>query len=139
MRLKENFFDSDEMKIIESESKGIEYQNLYLKLCLLSIKTEGRLVFKDFIPYDNDMLSTILRVNIETLNTGMELFKKLALIEVLETGIIYITDIQNHIGHTSSEAERVKKYRERMRDEKAGKVVQMYENRTPEINIETEL
>ena len=61
IKVKETFFDSEEMKILESAKNGIEYQNLYLKLCLLSLKSGGLLVFKEVIPYDLQMLSTVLR------------------------------------------------------------------------------
>ena len=37
LKLKDNYFDTEEMKILESQRNGVEYQNLYLKLCLLSL------------------------------------------------------------------------------------------------------
>ena len=118
LKVKDTFFDSEEMKILESQKNGIEYQNLYLKLCLLSVKNEGKLSFKDSIPYDSNMLSTILRVNIDTIKTGIELFSKLGIIEILDTGVIFITDIQYMIGQSSTEADRQRAYRKRIQDEK---------------------
>ena len=46
LKLKEDFFDSEEMKVLESMKNGIEYQNVYLKMCLLSLKSDGALLFK---------------------------------------------------------------------------------------------
>lgn len=115
LKLKETFFDLEEMKILESQKNGIEYQNLYLKLCLLSLKSGGALLFKDTIPYDCNMLSTVLRVNIDTVKTGIEMFSKLGLIEILDSGIIYMADIQTLIGKSSTEGERKKMYRERIK------------------------
>ena len=118
LKLKDSFFDSEEMKLLESQKNGIEYQNLYLKLCLLSVKSEGKLAFKDCIPYDIPMLSTVLRVNIDTVRVGLELFKKLELVEFMDSGLIYMTDIQSLIGRSSTEAERIKKYRQSLKDKK---------------------
>lgn len=139
LKLKETFFDSEEMKILESQKNGIEYQNLYLKLCLVSLKSEGKLIFKDCIPYDINMISTVLRMNIDTVKTGLEILSKLKLIEVLPSGVIYMSDIQTLIGQSSTEGERVKKYRDRIKNEGSTKSVQMYEKRTPELELEIEL
>ena len=38
MRLKDNFFDSEEMKLLESMPEGYLYSNILLKLYLLSLK-----------------------------------------------------------------------------------------------------
>ena len=44
LRLKDNFFDSDEMKILESMKDGYLYSNVLLKLYLRSLKNDGKLV-----------------------------------------------------------------------------------------------
>lgn len=142
LKLKETFFDLEEMKILESQKNGIEYQNLYLKLCLLSLKSGGALLFKDTIPYDCNMLSTVLRVNIDTVKTGIEMFSKLGLIEILDSGIIYMADIQTLIGKSSTEGERKKMYRERIKmiagnsGQTSG---QTSGHRPPELELEKEL
>ena len=140
LKLKDNFFDSEEMKILESQKNGIEYQTLYLKLCLLSLKAEGKLIFKDYIPYDLNMLSTVLRVHIDTVKTGMELLNKLKLIEITHSGIMYMTDIQSLIGKGSSEAERKKAYRKKITKDGNGTKSQKCPTlRPPELELELEL
>ncbi len=130
IKLKDNFFDSEEMKILESQKNGVEYQNLYLKLCLLSLKSGGKLVFKDCIPYDIEMLSTITRVGIDTVKTGIELFSRLGLVDIADNDVLFMSDIQTLIGQSSTEADRIRKYRESIKEG-----VQMYDNRTPELDI----
>ena len=115
LKIKETFFDGEEMKILESQQNGIIYQNLYLKMCLLSVKSGGALLFKDAIPYDVNMLSSVLRVNIDTVKTGIEMFSRLGLVEILDSGVIYILDIQSLIGQSSSEGERKKIYRAKIK------------------------
>lgn len=120
LKLKNDFFDGEEMKIIEAQKNGVEYQNLYLKLCLLSVKTEGQLIFKDLIPYDLSMLSIVLRIKIDTVKTGIEMFMKLGLVERLDNGTMYMMDIQALIGHGSSAAERKALYRKKIKELKDG-------------------
>ena len=81
--MKDNFFDNEDMKLLEFQKNGIEYQNFYLKLCLLSLKYEGRLMFKDTIPYDLNMLSTITRHWIDTVKNAIGIFKSMKIIEIL--------------------------------------------------------
>jgi len=133
LKLKDVFFDSEEMKILESQKNGIEYQNLYLKLCLLSLKSEGALKFKDMFPYDLSMLSTVLRINIDTVKTGIEIFSRLKLVEIMDDGMIYMSDIQTLIGKDSTEAERLREYRKKIAT--CTDVVRTYDERTPELDI----
>ena len=142
LKLKDTFFDSEEMKILESQKNGVSYQNLYLKMCLLSVKNNGRLAFKDSLPYDVDMLSTVLRVSIDTVKTGIEMFSRLRLVDILDNGEMYMSDIQSLIGHGSSEAERIAKYRAVRKTDAQESVTLLQDCHTvctPELELDTEL
>ncbi len=136
LKLKDNFFDNEDMKLLESQKNGIEYQNFYLKLCLLSLKSEGRLMFKDTIPYDLNMLSTITRHSIDTVKNAIEIFKSMKIIEILETGAIYVSDIQLLIGKSSNEAERKANYRKRIVNESGTNVPKLSGRCLPEIELD---
>ena len=118
LRLKDNFFDTDEMKILESMKDGYLYSNILLKLYLRSLKNDGKLVFNDRIPYSADMLSSITGHQVGTIKQALSIFKDLGLIDVLDNGAIYMLDIQNFIGKGSSEADRKREYRQRIEDER---------------------
>lgn len=146
MRLKENFFDSDEMIILENMDNrdGIIYSNILLKLYLRSLKYEGRLMFNDRIPFNPQMLSTIVRHPVGVVEKALKAFIDLGLVEIMDNGAIYMLDIQNFIGKTTTEADRKKKYRARIAQEK-GNVLgsgqmsrQTSDKRTPEKEIELE-
>lgn len=119
IKLKDDFFDSDEIKILESMENGYKYSNLLLKLYLVSLKNEGKLIFNDSIPYTNEMISAITSIDITTVQIALDIFKKLGLIEILSDGSIFMLDIQNFIGKSSTEAERKKEYMKKISDEKA--------------------
>lgn len=152
MKLKDNFFDTDEMIVLESMLDGYRYSNILLKLYLRSLRNEGKLMFNDRIPYNSTILSQVTRHSVGDVEKAISIFKQLNLIEVLDNGAIYITDIQNFIGTSSTEADRKREYRSRIEQEKVGllpekidtqgvlSVVDKCPDKTPpEIEIELEL
>ena len=142
LRLKDNFFDSDELKILESMKDGYLYSNILLKLYLRSLKNDGKLVVNDRIPYNAEMLASVTGHQVGTVKQALSIFKDLGLIDVLENGAIYMLDIQNFIGRGSSEADRKREYRQRIENDRTNvqtKVQQISEKSPPEIEIEIEI
>ena len=118
LKLKDNFFESEELVILQSMPDGYIYSDILMKLYLKSLKSEGRLMFKEHIPYNPTMLATVVRHPVALVEKALTLFKDLGLVDVLDNGAIFMLDIQNFIGKGSSEADRVKQYRERIKNEK---------------------
>lgn len=118
LKLKDNFFDNDAMIVMESMQDGYKYSNILLKLYLRSLKDEGKLMFNNRIPYNSKILAQVTRHSVGDVEKAIEVFKELDLIEVLDNGAIYITDIQNFIGTSSTEADRVREYRRRIEEER---------------------
>ena len=142
LRLKENFFDSDELKILESMKDGYLYSNILLKLYLRSLKNDGKLVVNDRIPYNAEMLASVTGHQIGTVKQALSIFKDLGLIDVLENGAIYMLDIQNFIGKGSSEADRKREYRQRIETDRTNvqtNLRQISEKSPPEIEKELEI
>lgn len=137
LRLKDNFFDSDELKILESMKDGYLYSNILLKLYLRSLKNDGKLVVNDRIPYNAEMLASVTGHQIGTVKQALSIFKDLGLIDVLENGAIYMLDIQNFIGRGSSEADRKREYRQRIETDRTN-VRQISDKTPPEIELEIE-
>lgn len=139
LRLKDNFFDGDELKILESMKDGYLYSNILLKLYLRSLKNDGKLVVNDRIPYNAEMLASVTGHQIGTIKQALSIFKDLGLIDVLENGAIYMLDIQNFIGRGSSEADRKREYRQRIETDRTNvqtKVREISEKSPPEIELE---
>ncbi|MDN6291467.1 MAG: phage replisome organizer N-terminal domain-containing protein [Tetragenococcus halophilus] len=118
LKLKENFFEDDSMIVLESMPDGYKYSNILLKLYLRSLKNEGKLMFKDRIPYNSTILAQVTRHSVGDIEKAINVFKQLDLIEVMDNGAIFITDIQNFIGESSTEADRKRAYRRRIENEK---------------------
>ena len=142
LRLKDNFFDSDELKILESMKDGYLYSNILLKLYLRSLKNDGKLVINERIPYSADMLASVTGHQVGTIKQALSVFKDLGLIDVLDNGAIYMLDIQNFIGKGSSEADRKREYRQRIETDRTNvqtNLRQISEKSPPEIELEKEI
>ena len=115
LMLNEDFFDDDAIQWLEEQPNGKEYSLFYLKLCLKSLKTNGiliRQVGQMLVPYDASKLAELTRIDVDTVVVAMELLQKIGLVEILENGEIYLSQIQNMIGSKSIGA--FKKQQQRM-------------------------
>lgn len=145
LKLKEGFFDSKDMKLLQGLKDGYIYSDILLKLYLQSLRQEGRLMYRDIIPYTPEMIATVTNHQVGTVEKAMKIFEQMGFIEILDNGAIYMLDIQNFIGQSSSEADRIRNYRKTINDEKSRLTevssvtnvitedVQMYNESTPEI------
>ena len=144
LKLKENFFDSDEMVLLESMPDGYIYSNILLKLYLRSLKHEGKLMFNDRIPFNSTMLATITRHSVGVVEKAVQIFRDLQLIDVLDNGAIYMSDIQSFIGKSSTEADRKREYRKKIEEAKRNLITEGQvsdkcpDKTTPELEIEIE-
>ena len=142
LKVKDNFYDSEEMILLQNMPDGYLYSDILMKLYLRSLKNGGKLMFKDVIPYTPSALAQVVRHQVGTVEKALQIFKDLDLVEILDSGAIYMLDIQNFIGESSTEADRKRIYREKIKAEKL-QLIQMSDKcpdkSTPEIDIEIEL
>lgn len=142
LQLKEDFFEDDAITWLEEqEPNGRDYAYFYLKLCLKSLKSNGiliRRVGNMLIPYDNKKLAEITGFDFDTVVVAMELLKQIGLIQILENGEIYITELENLIGYKSKGA---LKKQQQLASRKLSEIEeggQRVENFPPKIDIEIE-
>ena len=115
LQLKEDFFEEDSIEWLEEQENGHKYSLFYLKLCLKSLKTNGILIRKVgnmLVPYDNKKLAEMTRTPVDTVIVAMELLKGIGLIQILENGELYISQLENMIGSQSKSA--LKKQQQRL-------------------------
>ena len=92
LKLKEDFFDDETIRYIEEQENGYKYSNFYLKLCLKSVRYNGRLirlVGETLIPYDVKSLARLTGVDVDTVRCAMALLEKVGCVKILESGEIY--------------------------------------------------
>jgi predicted phage replisome organizer len=141
LKLKDNFFDNDDMVLLEAMENGYLYSNILLKLYLKSLKDQGKLMYKDRIPYNVSMLAKLTRHNKDIVEKAIDVFIEMGIIEKLDNGAIFMLDIQNYIGKSTTEADRKRKYREKIDAEKSKLLLsgQMSDKCPTHIEIEKEI
>lgn len=118
LKLKENFFDSDSIVLLEDMKDGILYSNILLKLYLKSLKYGGTLQLDENIPYTAQMIATITRQQVGTVERALQIFMKLGLVEPLDNGALYMSNIELFIGQSSTEGERKRRARMKISEQK---------------------
>lgn len=138
LKLKDNFYDSEQLIILQNMQDGYLYSDILMKLYLRSLKTEGKLMFNNIIPYTPQVLAQVVRHQVGTVEKALKIFRELGLIEVLDNGAIYMLDIQNFIGRSSTEADRQREYYNKIKDDnKQCKI--SYKVSLPEIEKEIDI
>ena len=79
------------MLLLQGMKDGYLYSDILMKMYLRSLKNEGRLMYKDYIPYSLEMISTITRHQVGTVERAMKIFEQLKLVEVLDNGAFRIS------------------------------------------------
>lgn len=148
IKLKDNYFDQDNIKILESMKNGHIYSLVLIKMYLRASKYNGRLMMTQAIPYEPDNIGTLASVinhDVDHVKEAIRIGCQLDLITIIDGREIWMTEIQNFIGQSSTEADRIRSYRASIKEEPTAlpesteHPVQMYDKSTPEIEIKKEL
>ena len=115
IKLKKDFMNSDAVDFLMSQKNGAEYVVLYQMLCLMTVKTNGKLerqLNEVIIPYDAEKIQRDTKYfNIDTVRNALQLYIHLGLIYKDDNGCLSIADYENLVGSESSSAERVRRFR----------------------------
>ena len=106
LKLKRDFFKRHDIQIIEDMPNGKDYILFYLKLLCESVDHDGNLRFNAEIPYNEEMLATITRTNIDTIRSAIKVFKQLKMIEILSDGTIFMREVNKMLGSETYWAEK---------------------------------
>ena len=91
LKLKDNFYDSEQMIILQNMQDGYLYSDILMKLYLRSLKTNGKLMFNNLIPYTPSVLAQVVRHQVGTVEKALKIFQQLGLIEILENGTLSLS------------------------------------------------
>nr|DAW02040.1 MAG TPA: Replication initiation and membrane attachment [Caudoviricetes sp.] len=115
IKLKKDFMNSDAVDFLMSQKNGAEYVVLYQMLCLMTVKTNGKLerqLNEVIIPYDAEKIQRDTKYfNIDTVRNALQLYIHLGLIYKDDNGCLSIANYDNLVGSESGSAERVRRFR----------------------------
>lgn len=109
LKLKEDFFEEETIAWLEDQPNGKEYSLFYLKLCLRSLKNNGilvRNVGSVIIPYDAESLGKITNTSADTVKVALDVFRKIGLISLMDSGEIYMNQLKEMVGSETHAAIR---------------------------------
>lgn len=111
IKIKTNFLTSRRVDFLMRQPDGANYIVLYQCLCLLSVNSNGCLqdnVGELIIPYDIEKIKGETKnwFSTDTIRVGLELFKKLHLIYVMENGVLRLIDFDEIVGSETNGAVR---------------------------------
>lgn len=116
LKLKDNFFEREEIQLIESLPNGKEYVLILLKFMMKAINSDGRLVVKDVIPYNPQMLATVTHSNIDAVRSAIDVFIKFGLMSTLDDGTLYMNEVQALLGSETEFAAKKRAYRQNLKN-----------------------
>lgn len=126
LKLRKDFFQSQQIRILEGMPNGKEYAYFLLKLMAESISAEGRLRLTDTIPYSEEMLAALTNTNVDIVRAAVQAFQALGLVQLMDDGTYYMTEVEKMIGSAADNdnAERQRRFKERKKAEALQKVTE---------------
>ena len=118
LKLDKDFMKSSQIKVIKNMPNGKDYIIFYLSLLLESIESVGHLKFSENVPYSDEMLASVTDTNIDIVRSACKIFSSLGLMQILDDGTLYMTQVAQMTGKESDSAERVRQYRLREKQKK---------------------
>lgn len=116
LKLNKDFFKRHDIRIVEGMPNGKDYILFYLKLLVESVSHEGKLRFNEEIPYNEDMLSTLTNTNIDIVRSAVKLFSNLHMMDLLDDGTLFMSEVTKMIGAETDWAEKKRLYRQKQKE-----------------------
>ena len=112
LKLKNDFFNQKIIKKLRKIAGGDTYTIIYLKMQLVSIQNNGRLVFEGVESTFAEELALELDEDLENVNVTLAYLQANKLIEIVEDDEYLLTAVPDVIGSESAVSERVRRHRE---------------------------
>lgn len=111
LKLKEDFFESNDIQVVEAMPSGKDFIIFYLKLLCKSIRHEGNLRLTAEIPYNEETLAAITHTDVNVVKQAIQIFSGLHLIELMDDGTYFMSRVQDMLGSETKWAEKKRIYR----------------------------
>ena len=113
LKLMEDYFDQKNSKYLRSLPNGATLLIIYLKMQLLTLKTEGFIKYDQLLPTCEEELAMVLDEDVNDVRLCVNALERLGAVERWNNDMLYIAALQPLIGSESAVAKRVRKHREK--------------------------
>lgn len=115
LKLKTNFFDSKEMLRLRSIAGGDTYTIIYLKMLLLSLKTDGLLEYDGIDATQDEEIALLLHESLDNVKLTIAFLKRVGLLEMANKNDFFLNQVPTLTGSETQAAERKRRYRENIK------------------------
>ena len=112
LQLKDDFFNSKEMKLMRKLPGGEEITIIYLKMMLVSLSEQGKLYFEGLAEDLAEELSLIIDEDTEAIRLTLMFLTKKKLLTTSDNYQFNLEQVPEMIGSETASARRVRKHRE---------------------------
>lgn len=113
LKLKEDFFEQRVIKKLRKIAGGDTYTIIYLKLQLLAMKNDGKLIFENVEDDFASEMALELDEDVENVKVTLMYLEKNNLIETISKDEFFLPEVLGVTGSETASAIRVREYRER--------------------------
>lgn len=111
LKLKEEFFQDKEIKKLRKLAGGDTYTIIYLKMMLLSLKSDGRLYFDGIEETFYEELALEIDEEPDNVRITLMYLEKMGLVKLINEDELFLTQMDNLIASESESAQRVREHR----------------------------
>lgn len=113
LKLKDDYLESPKIKKLRKIAGGDTYTIIYLKMQLLSVKTQGAIEYEGIEPSFAEELALKLNEDIDNVKITLSYLESQGLIEASEESTYLLPEALKSIGSETNSADRVRAYRQR--------------------------
>ena len=113
LKLSLDFFEREEIRVIESMPNGKEYVLFYMKLLLKTANSDGLLILKGIMPYTPEIIAKLTNTDIDIVRSAVKIFLQFGMMQRLEDKTLYMNEIQSMLGCETENARKKREYREK--------------------------
>ena len=115
IKLKDDFFNTKEIKKLRRIAGGDTYTIIYLKLQLLSLKRDGKLIYEGIEDNLVEELASEISEEIENVQVTINFLKNHGMIEEIEDNEFFLPKAIENMGKEGDSAERVRRFRDKQK------------------------
>ena len=116
LKLHKDFYERQEVKLLRMTEKGELSVIIYEKMLLNALETDGVIYFEHLTETFEEELALALNEDVESVRTVIQFLTKKNLLTSVDDGF-YIETFSEMVGKESTSTERVRKYRQRKKEE----------------------
>jgi len=138
LKLKDDFFNQKEIKVLRKIAGGDTYTIIYLKLLLVSLKNEGKIFFDGMADNFAEEIALDIDEDIENVKVTLNFLQTKGLLEFIADDEVELVNVASMIGSETDKAAIMRRKRKREKEALGNNVTKELPDSYTEIEIDIE-